>query len=636
MKSQYLLILFFILSQGCEEIQLRDIPPTINEEIEIDSPYINTATYFTIKNEGQNYRLYREDEEFYIKGGAFNSFVDKIDDFGGNAIRTYSVNDTTETRMFLDDAYYNGVSVMLGIWINRERDGFDYYDELAVEEQYIQCEKWVKQFKDHPALMMWALGNELNTTNPVAWSKINEIGEMINSIDPAHPVTTVLPGTQIPVINVIKDNCPSFALLGINSYEGAVSLVQSKLIEAGWDKPYIITELGQRGTWDGQVPFTSWGSTSGDGLIELTSTQKAAKYETIHRHDIIPYYNTSVTCLGSYTFLWGYQDRGHVITWYSMFNRFGVSLESAHTMRKMWTSLSSSNLPPRIEDNTDIKINGKTAFESMITNTAASNTATIIATDADDDVLTYEWIITREGCSFDRDNPGFEESLPPYSEATITPNGNTASFKVPQEGHYRLNCFVYDNHDNAAHASFPFKVEFKEDENRTPKEVTLFQDILMGMQANSSVEQFIDVETLNKYFYEYDPKGIDNAEEIDLAFYRSSVSGLCITTPLETTAAQYIYMGTYGFGNWSPRNNTQYAMPDNADFSINDFQNLTDDGMVYEVFHDATPLQTFKNISVDNIILFKSVNGSYGAILIKEFEDSTTGTVKFDIVVHID
>ncbi len=42
------------------------------------------------------------------------------------------------------------------------------------------------EYKDHPALMIWSIGNELNhgATNPKVWDAVNEISEMIHEIDP--------------------------------------------------------------------------------------------------------------------------------------------------------------------------------------------------------------------------------------------------------------------------------------------------------------------------------------------------------------------------------------------------------------------------------------------------------------------
>lgn len=624
-----LLFTFLIFFTGCND----DNPEPNDEENKDEEPYFGDGpTHFEIRDEGGYYRLYRNDEVFYIKGAAYNDFVDQVDNFGGNAIRTYSVNNTDATTALLEEALNNDISVMLGIWVGRPKDGFDYSDETAVKNQFDNIKKWVNQFKDHPAVMMWSLGNEFSSSDPVMWQHINEIGEMINEIDPYHPVTTVLAGTNQNIIKVIKDYCPSFDLLGINSYEGAVSLAQNKLNEIGWAKPYMICEFGHRGTWDSQVDFTSWGETAGNGLIELTSTQKADKYETIFLEHIMAHYNKSVTCLGSFAFLWGYQTRGHVITWYPMFNRFGKAMETAHAMRYCWTSYRSENHPPRIEKNTDIIINNKNVYENVVVDANSINSANIIASDPDGDPLTFEWVITMEGISFSRNDETFEGSLPQAKGVTIEFDNETATFQVANAGFYRLNCFVFDDNDNVAHASFPFKVEAGET-NHTPQNVSLTYDIEMGFQNNSNLPQFLNMETLSKYFYASDPYGIDNADIIDFGFYRSGASsGLCITSSSNSDAAQFIYKGENGFENWDVRNDTRFVLADKEQLGIEQFSNLINDELIYELFRSEFPSTTIKNISINDVILIKTVNNYYGALLVKTWEDSSDGKIVFDLL----
>ena len=56
----------------------------------------------------------------------------------------------------------------------------------------------VKQFKDHPSVMLWALGNELDWIppgipyNPKLWDWIELMAQKIKAIDQNHPVMTVV------------------------------------------------------------------------------------------------------------------------------------------------------------------------------------------------------------------------------------------------------------------------------------------------------------------------------------------------------------------------------------------------------------------------------------------------------------
>ena len=82
----------------------------------------------------------------------------------------------------------------MGIEVARERHGFDYNDEAAVAEQFERIKKEIQLYKDHPALIIWAIGNELNLRplNPKVWNAVNQISEYIHEVDPNHLTTTTL------------------------------------------------------------------------------------------------------------------------------------------------------------------------------------------------------------------------------------------------------------------------------------------------------------------------------------------------------------------------------------------------------------------------------------------------------------
>src|SRR5690606_40102511 len=54
------------------------------------------------------------------------------------------------------------LTVMLGLRMGHERHGFDYDDEVAVREQKESIRAQVLKYKDHPALLTWGLGNEVD------------------------------------------------------------------------------------------------------------------------------------------------------------------------------------------------------------------------------------------------------------------------------------------------------------------------------------------------------------------------------------------------------------------------------------------------------------------------------------------
>ena len=67
----------------------------------------------------------------------------------------------------LDAAHELGIKVMLGLWVQHERHGFDYNNIAKVNSQLERFRDEVIKYKDHPALLIWCVGNEyeLNYSN---------------------------------------------------------------------------------------------------------------------------------------------------------------------------------------------------------------------------------------------------------------------------------------------------------------------------------------------------------------------------------------------------------------------------------------------------------------------------------------
>ncbi|MEM8509231.1 MAG: glycoside hydrolase family 2 TIM barrel-domain containing protein, partial [Bacteroidota bacterium] len=142
----------------------------------------------------EGYRMFLNGTPFYIKGAGVDSgSIEILAQHGANAFRTWSMDNAESV---LDEAQQLGLKVMMGIWVGLERHGFDYDDENAVKMQLERIRKCVLALKDHPALMIWGIGNEMNlqSQNPKVWDAVNEISEMIHEVDPYHLTTTSLAG----------------------------------------------------------------------------------------------------------------------------------------------------------------------------------------------------------------------------------------------------------------------------------------------------------------------------------------------------------------------------------------------------------------------------------------------------------
>jgi hypothetical protein len=274
------------------------------------------------KNENGHYRLFVSKKEFYVEGAGLEfGDIEALAEYGGNSFRTWRTrNDNEDAIDVLDRAQNSGLMVLMGLDVARERHGFDYNDTAAVSKQFDFLKGEVERLKDHPALLGWAIGNELNlgAENLKVYDAVNDISLMIHEIDPNHPTTTTMAGIGKREVDYIKEHCTDLDFLSIQMYGDIVNL-QDRIHEAGWEGPYMVTEWGATGHWE--VARTEW-----DVAIEQTSKEKAEAFIERYR---IAIKSDPVNCLGSYVFLWA-QKQERTPTWYGMFLENGNVTETVH------------------------------------------------------------------------------------------------------------------------------------------------------------------------------------------------------------------------------------------------------------------------------------------------------------------
>jgi hypothetical protein len=106
----------------------------------------------------------------------------------------------------------------------------------------------VDAVKDHPAILMWLLGNEWNYNglyvdlpHEQALARLNDAALLVRAADPDHPIATIY--GELPDVAVISA-MPEIDLWGINSYRG-LSFGDLFTSWAGRsDKPMFISEYG--------------------------------------------------------------------------------------------------------------------------------------------------------------------------------------------------------------------------------------------------------------------------------------------------------------------------------------------------------------------------------------------------------
>lgn len=411
---------------------------------------LNKPVQVNVAAKGDGFELLRGGQPYFIKGAGGTSYTDRLAQYGGNSIRTW---DTRNGEEVLETAQQLGLTVTMGLNVARERHGFDYDDTAAVKKQLEKLRLEVSRFKNHPALLAWGIGNELNLEykNPAVWNAVNDIARMIHEEDGRHPATTMLAGVNKREIDFIKARCPQLDLLSVQVYGGLASVPQ-QLRAAGWDGPYMVTEWGPTGHWESKQ--TPWKAS-----IEETSSEKAAVYKNRYEASI----KQDKHCVGSYVFLWG-QKQERTPTWYGLFTDKGEESEVVDVMQYLWTGNWPKNRAPHIDS---ILLNDKKASDLIYLEPDVAYTVKIFARDPDADEMLFRWELLPE--STDLKTGGDHESRPvAIPPSIVVKSRNNAVFKTPErEGPYRLFLYISDGRNKVATANLPFYV--KEQGNIHPR-----------------------------------------------------------------------------------------------------------------------------------------------------------------------
>jgi hypothetical protein len=396
----------------------------------------------TIKtDEAGNFTMFRNNTPYYVKGVGGHVYMDIAQASGANSVRLWGAENAKEV---LDEAHKRGLTVMLGLWMPPERHGFDYSDKWACLDQLNQFRSIVKRYKDHPALLLWGVGNEVDLfyADFAVWDAVQNIAAMIHAEDKNHPTCVVTAGIDAPEVSLIKEKCKDIDILGVNTYGDLPALAQ-KIRLYGWNKPYMVTEWGPNGHWE--VAKTSWLAP-----IEQTSTEKAITYQTRYREHILA---DSAICLGSYVFLWG-QKQETTPTWYGVFvdNKYG---ECVQVLQQEWSNKTPEMAAPKIKQ---YLLNGMAAAASVKLAKRSKVSVLLDLEHSAKESLQYKWELMPE--SEYTLSGGDAERKPDALPINVNKSGNFFTFKAPsQSGSYRLFVYITDSKNQIAYGNFPFYVK---------------------------------------------------------------------------------------------------------------------------------------------------------------------------------
>lgn len=401
-----------------------------------------------IENKNGKYTLIRNGRPYVIKGASGFTYLKKLNETGGNTIRTY---DTANLGSILNEAEANHLTVVVGLpIIDNKLLNYFYADAAKTGAQFKACKSIIEKYKNHPAVLMWCMGNELEFKldfNSIHFYRaFNQLVDMVHEIDPDHPVTTTV--IDVPPNSILNISLRTkIDVISINAFGNLHSLRKSlDACSWFWKAPYMILEWGINGPWYPNLNKTSW-----DAYIESTSNKKAEQYLQAYQQDI-PVEDPRL--LGSFVFYWG-QKQEYTHTWYSLFYENGSSSETVGVMQHIWTGKWPEYSAPQIKY---MLIDNKGARDNIIYKPGEAAAAEIFMLKQDSSISNIKWELYHEDW-YRKDNLKNLKKLTPIDSLFIDRNNYKATFSTPmQEGPYRLFATIFDKSGNFATCNTPFYV----------------------------------------------------------------------------------------------------------------------------------------------------------------------------------
>ncbi len=390
-----------------------------------------TPRHVEVVRDGEGWTLLREGRPYRVRGVGFTGRLDGVRSIGANSVRTWGTG--PDARAFLDEAEALGLSVTQGLWLGHVGHGFDWHDAEALAEQRARVRRDVLALRDHPALLFWGLGNEMEIDNddPAMWAEVGELAAMVRELDPHHPIVVVTADLGAANDARLRDFVPG-VVWGINSYGGAPS-VPARLAERGHEGPWLLTEVGPLGDWEtGRTP---WGAP-----VEQSSAEKRAFIVRALAAAESP------AALGVYGFVWGPGDVP-LDTWFPLLGPGDRLMETAAPFAEAWgTELRSF---PEIR-----------SFDAPFSGQSVAPGAPLLATLEAEGAGTITWALHVDRAP-GSNLPGQVASRGSGTSVPLLCGEGSTRFEeaAPQRpGPYRLLAFAENDEGGVAYATARFEV----------------------------------------------------------------------------------------------------------------------------------------------------------------------------------
>ncbi|MCD6019536.1 MAG: family 2 glycosyl transferase [Bacteroidetes bacterium] len=424
-----------------------------------NNPYLELEAYNSpfVKGTQGNFQLVVNNKPWYIRGVAYNTGHDwrdgnmpltrrrleedfqHIKDMGANTIRRYSFSMYDKNVLNVADEF--DLKVQYGFWFDPR---VDYYRDSARVQEYIDdVTKKVIEYRGHPSILAWSVGNETWGLLKHRFSKpyltkvrecyvrmLERMAEKIHELDPSRPVFSSMEHEKYQLAGEIvafHDGAPALDVIGVNSYyKEQISILKQTFCRFDSTRPYLVSEFGPRGYWDPRF------NRAVNGVqIEDRDSEKAQWFKDQWTNYIIANKGYNI---GGFAYCWHDRMEGSY-TWFGLSDHLGRLKPSYYALKELWTNQKAEFIPSVTIEMPKNLIPGKEYDISTITNAPHGKN------------FKYEWLLLKN------------EYMASVDELEPSENGRSVKVRIPNEAsNYRLYLYVSDGNKNVTTASAPIRV----------------------------------------------------------------------------------------------------------------------------------------------------------------------------------
>jgi hypothetical protein len=393
-------------------------------------------------------------ETFQIRGVCGSHDFERLATLGVNTVRGYTIPDPPKMRKQLDNAHQAGLKVIVSEWMPHHGDNEDHrggtwkfdYDARA-DTMVSAFTRKVEAIGDHPAILMWGLGNEVRLDEPYL-RVVNRMSLAIHERFPDHVTSLTMVNAKPEAIEAVKRFAPDIDVLGIQSYSPGAVRNSIKQAEKHWARPYYLSEFNGKGPWNFEK--TPWGV----ALDEPVTSKVKDVRECYDAIDAAP------SCLGSTIFTWGWFDVNRP-TYFSLLldpdpNGPGDHTSVARFLMTPQAEVMAERFRGRPLTGNRAPVLSQLGFPKGARWTTVTRGETLhvafSADDPDGDAVTFVGWILESASRSPRRVAG------PYQQESA----NHAAIPAPEKpGEYLLMVYAIDGKGGGSASTLPFKVADK-------------------------------------------------------------------------------------------------------------------------------------------------------------------------------